>query len=52
MFRRSNSGESFLLRRETNFEEILCNYYIKQIMNMEIATNFKAYILGLHIVDL
>ena len=38
MFRRSNSGELFFLRRETD--------------SMKIATNFEAWILGVRIVDL
>ena len=45
MFRRSNSGEFFFLRRETNSKEN-ADYINKIFMNIEIATNFKAVKLG------
>ena len=39
MFRRCNSKELFFLQRKTYFLRIMLE---KKIMNMEIATNFKA----------
>jgi hypothetical protein len=43
MFRRSNSRDSFFLRRETDSKEKEKKLkFIYRIMDMEIATNFEA----------